>query len=132
MRGSARVAADRGVAAGVVDLAVVVAVACGHLVHGKRARLVAGDTSCAAQRLDSLEVLDENIDVFHLDGSEGQGNRELRHDVREMRDRARDKQHTWGNSPSGTLATMMPMAKIRACRAMVRLKPTLMNGQSGA
>jgi hypothetical protein len=114
MRGSARVAADRGVAAGVVDLAVVVAVACSHLVHGKRARLVAGDTSCAAQRLDSLEVLDENIDVFHLDGCEGQSHRELQHDVREMRDRARDNRHTWGSSPSGTLATMMPMAKMRA------------------
>ena len=78
MRGSARVAADRGVAAGVVDLAVVVAVACSHLVHGQRARLVAGDARCAAQRLDCLEVLDENVDVLHLDGGEGEGDGELR------------------------------------------------------
>jgi hypothetical protein len=76
------VAADRGVAAGVVDLAVVVAVARGHLVHGKRARLVAGDARCAAQRLNGLEVLDENIHVFHFDGCEGQSHRELTRRVR--------------------------------------------------
>ncbi len=74
----ARVAADGRVAAGVDDCSVVVAVAGGHLVHGQGAGLVAGDARCAAQRLYCLEVLDENVDVFHLDGGEGEGDGELR------------------------------------------------------
>ena len=73
-----RVAAYRCTAACVVNFVVVVAVACSHLVHSQGAGLVAGDARCAAQRLDCLEVLDENVDVFHLDGGEGEGDGELR------------------------------------------------------
>ena len=79
---NSRVAADRSVATGVTDFAVVVAVACGHLIHGQRACFIAGNASRAAQRLNRLEVLDENIDIFHLDGSESQSNSELQHNMR--------------------------------------------------
>ena len=75
--GSARVAADGRVAARVVDLGVVVAVAGRHFVHGERAGLVAGNAGGAAQCLDGLQVLDEHVDILHLDGSEGESDGEL-------------------------------------------------------
>ena len=85
MRQRARVAADGRVAAGVVDCAVVVAVARGHLVHSQRARFVTGDAGGAAQSLNGLKILDEHVDFLHLEGSERQGNGELRLAVRGAR-----------------------------------------------
>ena len=77
----ARGAADGRVPAGVVDCSVVVAVAGGHLVHGQRAGLVACDARRAAQSLYCLQVLDEHVDVLHLDGGEGEGDGKLQSGV---------------------------------------------------
>ncbi len=77
MRRNARVAADGRLPACVVDCSVVIAVTGGHLVHGQRSCFVAGDARGAAERLDCLEVLDENVNVLHLHGSQCEGHREL-------------------------------------------------------
>ncbi len=117
-----------------MDLAVVQAVAGCHLVHRQRASLVACNARGAAQRFNGLQVLDQHVDVLHFDGGEGEGNGELKCVVRDtvMTCGVRDTMitcvvrdtvmtlcllqcRTWGRSPSGTLATMMPMAKMSAC-----------------
>ena len=60
-----------------MNFVVVVAVAGSHLVHGQRAGLVAGDARRAAQRLYCLQVLDEHVAAFHLNGCKAQGYCEL-------------------------------------------------------
>jgi hypothetical protein len=44
--------------------------ACSHLVLSQRARLVACNASGAAQRFNSLKILDKNVYILHLDSSE--------------------------------------------------------------
>ncbi len=61
----------------VVYCSVVVAMTSRHLVHGQRSCFVAGDARRAAERLNGLEVLDENINVLHLHGSQCESHREL-------------------------------------------------------
>lgn len=41
-----------------------------HLILSQRASLIARNASGAAQRFNSLKILDENIHVLHLDSSQ--------------------------------------------------------------
>jgi hypothetical protein len=85
----------------------------GHLILSQCAGLVARNASGAAQRFNSLKILDENIHILHLDSSKSQCDSELMKEVKPKMN-AQTTTQTCGSSPSGTLATMMPMAKISA------------------
>jgi hypothetical protein len=98
---------------------------CSHLILCQRASLITGNASCAAQSLNSLKILDKNIHVLHLDSSESESDGELIPQVRPQQKEIKrwKKGTTCGSSPSGTFATMIPMAKISACgKVKIKLK----------